>query len=83
MQATPDVVAIPQTPPVTALRLQEIPIVGPLMVINVHFMPATGLTTGHSAPTVFLAPALGTMHVSDMRISLPTTHPKVIDPHGL
>ena len=103
--STPDVVATPQTPLVTALRLQEIPVVGPLMVtpvvnvvhhipvvsdvlhpifgyplppagaapprdvrvtsfdgtpINVHFMPATGLTAGHNAPTVFLAPALGT-----------------------
>ncbi len=100
-----DVVAFPQTPLVTALRLQEIPVVGPLMVapvvnivnripvvsdvlhpilgypippsgapaprdvrvlsfdrapINVHFMPATGLVAGQSAPTVFLAPALGT-----------------------
>lgn len=99
------VVAIPQTPLVTALRLQEIPVLGPGVVapivtlvnripvvsdvlhpllgyplsppgvpaprdvrvisfdgtpINVHFMPATGLTIGHRAPTVFLAPALGT-----------------------
>jgi len=98
------VVAFPQTPLVTALRLQEIPVIGPLVVtpvvtvvnhipvvsdvlhpifgypiqpagapaprdvrvtsfdgtpINVHFMPAAGLKAGRSAPTVFLAPALG------------------------
>lgn len=100
--AQSDVVAIPQTPLFTALRLQEIPVVGPLMVtpvvdvvnhipmvsdvlhpilgyplqpgpaprdvrvisfdgtgINAHFMPADGLPAGRTAPTVFLAPALG------------------------
>lgn len=100
----PAVVAIPQTPLFTALRLQEIPIIGPLLVtpvvtvvshipvvsdllhpivgypllpeglatprdvrvvsfdgtgINAHFMPASGLPIGQSAPTIFLASALG------------------------
>ena len=98
------VMAIPQTPLFTALRLQEIPVIGPLLItpvvtvishipvvsdllhpivgyrllpdgvaaprdvrvvsfdgtqINAHFMPASGMPVGQSAPTVFLASALG------------------------
>lgn len=101
---TPKSVAIPQTPLFTALRLQEIPVIGPLLVtpvvtiighipvvsdllhpivgypllpdgvaaprdvqvvsfddtkINVHFLPAADLPVGRSAPTIFLASALG------------------------
>ncbi|MBU3749966.1 MAG: hypothetical protein FGM52_05855, partial [Mycobacterium sp.] len=101
---TPDGLASPASALVSALRLQEIPVLGPLLLtpfvtlvnripvvsdvlhpifgypllpqglaaprdvrvvsfdgtqINVHFMPAAGLPSGQSAPTVFLAPALG------------------------